>query len=58
MNVQENLLMGAFTVKDRFGGFQPTRKGMNLFSFLKGRMHEKAGIYLVDSKRYWRLDAP
>jgi branched-chain amino acid transport system ATP-binding protein len=40
MTVHENLLMGAFTVKDRS---VVSRRLEKVFSFLKGRMHEKAG---------------
>ncbi len=43
MTVQENLLMGAFTVKDRSTVSSRLEKVYELFSFLKGRIHEKAG---------------
>jgi len=43
MTVQENLLMGAFTVKDRLVVSQRMEKVYELFPFLKGRLHEKAG---------------
>lgn len=43
MTVHENLLMGAFTVKDRAAVSARLEKVYALFSFLKGRMNDKAG---------------
>ena len=43
MTVHENLLLGAFTVKDRAMIARRLEKVYELFSFLKGRMNDKAG---------------
>ena len=43
MTVHENLLMGAFTVKDKALVAQRLEKVYELFSFLKGRKNDKAG---------------
>jgi branched-chain amino acid transport system ATP-binding protein len=43
MTVHENLLMGAFTVKDKALVARRLEKVYELFSFLKGRKNDKAG---------------
>ena len=43
LTVHENLLMGAFTVKDKALVAQRLEKVYELFSFLKGRKNDKAG---------------
>ncbi len=43
MTVHENLLMGAFTIKDKALVAQRLDKVYGLFSWLKNRAHEKAG---------------
>jgi len=43
MTVHENLLLGAFTVKDKAIVARRLERVYSLFPFLKGRTHEKAG---------------
>jgi ABC-type branched-subunit amino acid transport system ATPase component len=43
MTVHENLLIGAFTVKDKGMVAQRLERVYELFTFLKGRMNDKAG---------------
>jgi ABC-type branched-subunit amino acid transport system ATPase component len=43
MTVHENLLIGAFTVQDKSIVAQRLERVYGLFSFLKGRMNDKAG---------------
>jgi ABC-type branched-subunit amino acid transport system ATPase component len=43
MTVHENLLMGAFTIRDKSVVDQRLEKVYSLFSLLKGRTHDKAG---------------
>ena len=50
MTVHENLLMGAFTVKDKAIIAQRLEKVYELFPFLKERRKDKAGTLLLSKK--------
>ena len=58
MSVQENLEMGAFSLKDRSHMADDLAMVFDMFPRLKERRNQKAGTLPAANSRCWRWAAP